>query len=35
MGGSNSAQMVSPLEEKLIHIEVGQACDQDVERLAL
>jgi hypothetical protein len=34
MGGSDPAQMVSPLEAKLIHIEVGQARDRRVERFA-
>jgi len=29
------AQMVSPLEAKLIHVEAGKARDRGVERFAL
>ncbi len=35
MGGSNPAQMVTPLEAELIHIEAGKARDRGVERFAL
>ena len=35
MGGSDPAQMVSPLEAKLIPVEVGKAGDQGVERFTL
>jgi hypothetical protein len=35
MGGSDPAQMVSPLQTKLIQVEAGQARDRGVERFAL
>ena len=35
MGGSDPAQMVSPLQTKLIQVEAGKARDQTVECLAL
>ena len=35
MGGSDPAQMVSPLEAKLIHVEAGKAGDRGVELFAL
>ena len=35
MGGSDPAQMVSPLEAKLIQVEAGKARDRGVERFAL
>ena len=35
MGGSNPAQVVSPLEAKLIRVEAGKSRDQGVERFAL
>ena len=35
MGRSDPAQMVSPLEAKLIPVEAGKAGDQGVERFTL
>ena len=35
MGGSDPAQMVSPLKAKLIQVEAGKGRDQSVERFAL
>ncbi len=35
MGGSDPAQMVTPLEAELIDVEAGKARDQTVECLAL
>ena len=35
MGGSDSAQMVSPVEAKLIQVEAGKAPDRGVERFVL
>ena len=35
MGGSDPAQMVSPLEAELIRAEAGKAHDRSVERFAL
>src|SRR5271165_6496879 len=34
MGGSDPAQLVSPLEAKLIQVEAGKARDRGVDRLA-
>ncbi len=34
MGGSDPAQMVTPLEAEPIHVEAGKARDQGVDRLA-
>jgi hypothetical protein len=35
MGGSDPAQMVSPLEAKLIQVEAGKTRDRGIERFAL
>ena len=35
MGGSDPAQMVSPVEAKLIHVEAGKPRDRRVEHFAL
>ena len=34
MGGSNPAQVVSPLEAKLIRVEAGKSRDRSVEGFA-
>ena len=34
MGGSDPAQLVSPLEAKLTQVEAGKARDRGVDRLA-
>ena len=35
MGGSDPAQLVTPLEAEPIHVEAGKARDQGVEHFAL
>ncbi len=35
MGGSDPAQIVTPLEAELIHVEAGKVRDQGIDRFAL